>query len=246
MRNFYKNSLMLVAALFTCASAMAAETEEGPITTPRSWSFTDGKSLVDEITAGDYWAASSKGRFATTVNLEDQEIPSNTGATLTGLEGIYFTVPSGMLFGVTQNFCVQANKFTVRIPRCGAHDEIMVDFASATSGQEVSCSSENLEPGTLTTTLTAQKEESKQTATVNEDGDVVLNFSGGKGIRLYGISVTPAETTGINNIVAEDGDVVSTQYYNLQGVRVDESYKGVVVKIETLGNGRTVVGKIAK
>ncbi|MDE6371534.1 MAG: pectin esterase, partial [Duncaniella sp.] len=53
--------------------------------------------------------------------------------------------------------------------------------------------------------------------------------------------------SSLNEIGAEAGMVVSTKYYNLQGVAVDESYTGgVVIKVATLDNGKTVVEKMVK
>lgn len=53
-------------------------------------------------------------------------------------------------------------------------------------------------------------------------------------------------TSGINNIVAEGIDVAGTSYYNLQGVRVSDSYNGVVIKVNTMKDGRKVATKIVK
>ncbi|MDE5785084.1 MAG: pectin esterase, partial [Duncaniella sp.] len=52
--------------------------------------------------------------------------------------------------------------------------------------------------------------------------------------------------SGIAAVAAEAESVVNTQYYNLQGVRVDSSCKGVVVKVDTLANGKTIATKVVK
>ncbi|MGN1375091.1 MAG: pectinesterase family protein [Prevotella sp.] len=53
-------------------------------------------------------------------------------------------------------------------------------------------------------------------------------------------------TTGIGSVVADKSDVVSTSCYNLQGVRVNDSYNGVVIKVATMKDGRKVATKIVK
>lgn len=53
-------------------------------------------------------------------------------------------------------------------------------------------------------------------------------------------------TSGINNTVAEGIEVAGTSYYNLQGVRVSNSYNGVVIKVNTMKDGRKVATKIVK
>lgn len=50
--------------------------------------------------------------------------------------------------------------------------------------------------------------------------------------------------TGIKAATAnEESKVVNTAYYNLQGVRVNDSYKGVVIRVETMANGQKSVKK---
>ncbi|MGN1230152.1 MAG: Ig-like domain-containing protein, partial [Prevotella sp.] len=39
-------------------------------------------------------------------------------------------------------------------------------------------------------------------------------------------------------------DVKSVEYYNLQGIKVNKTYKGTVIKIETLANGKKVITKV--
>jgi pectin methylesterase-like acyl-CoA thioesterase len=57
----------------------------------------------------------------------------------------------------------------------------------------------------------------------------------------FGEAVKAQATTGVDNVIA--ADVVSTQYYNLQGIRVADNAKGVVVRVQTLSNGKQVVTK---
>lgn len=53
------------------------------------------------------------------------------------------------------------------------------------------------------------------------------------------------EITGIENVNNANG-VVSTSYYNLNGVKVSNSFKGTVIKVETLNNGKQITSKIVK
>lgn len=53
-------------------------------------------------------------------------------------------------------------------------------------------------------------------------------------------------TSGISNAVVEGGDVASTSYYNLQGIRVSDSYNGVVIKVNTMKGGSRIATKIIK
>ncbi len=58
--------------------------------------------------------------------------------------------------------------------------------------------------------------------------------------------MTPAVyTTGITGVQA-DAAVMSTVYYNLSGERVSDSYKGFVIKVDTLYDGTSVATKMVK
>lgn len=52
--------------------------------------------------------------------------------------------------------------------------------------------------------------------------------------------------TGIGNAVAGSASVTDTSLYNLQGIRVDSSYKGVVIKIDRMDDGRRIATKLVK
>lgn len=56
-----------------------------------------------------------------------------------------------------------------------------------------------------------------------------------------------APVDGLNSIEIIEttpAEVISTVYYNIQGVKVDSSFKGVVVKVDTLSDGSTVTSKV--
>lgn len=191
MKKLFTQALTLAVAVMTCTSAWAQNAEWEHVTEVRNWSFTNGKAHASEVTDCEYWTAGSKGRYALAKSLENQELPSNKGGALTGLEGVYFTVASGAVYGISQNYCLQNGKMTVRIPNCGHNDELILDFSGA--GGDATVTSTNIKDEQLLVpaAVTTQKEESKVYTRVLEDGDVILEMSCGKGFRLYGITVNP-------------------------------------------------------
>lgn len=67
------------------------------------------------------------------------------------------------------------------------------------------------------------------------------NEMGGLGEATEAISASD-----INDDAMAGNEVVSTSYYNLQGMRVSNSYEGIVIKVDTLKNGKQVSAKIVK
>lgn len=55
-----------------------------------------------------------------------------------------------------------------------------------------------------------------------------------------------AGTTGISTVENANGNVVATEYFNLQGIKVGASFKGTVIKVETLDNGTKKTTKLNK
>lgn len=53
-------------------------------------------------------------------------------------------------------------------------------------------------------------------------------------------------TNGINTVNAANGNAVRTDFYNMQGIKVNESFKGAVIKVETLDNGSKITTKVNK
>lgn len=190
MRKIYRSTLLLIFSLLACVYALPAKAEEEHVTTIRSWDLTKGSNHANEVTDCEYWKEGSKGRYSLAKSLENQELPSNTGSALTGLEGLYFTVSSGAVYGISANYCFQNGKMTVRIPGCGRNDEIIVDFSGA--GGEATVTSENItQTLTMPSNVSKQCDESKVSTRVKEDGEVILNMSCGKGFRLYAITINP-------------------------------------------------------
>ena len=179
------SSMLLLMMLFLSSSVWADH-----VTDMRTWDFTKGGDHADQVANCDYWTASSKGRYSLTKALDNQELPANNGGALSGLEGVYFTVAKGAVYGITANYCFQNGSMTVRIPDCGVNDEIILDFSGA--GGDATVTSDNLTKElTVPSNISKQCDESKVSARVKGDGDVVLNMSCGKGFRLYGIMVNP-------------------------------------------------------
>ena len=62
----------------------------------------------------------------------------------------------------------------------------------------------------------------------------------------FGEAKTIEVATGIEGVSTEKGKVVSTTYYNVEGARVSDSAKGVLLKVEKLENGKTVTTKVVR
>lgn len=54
----------------------------------------------------------------------------------------------------------------------------------------------------------------------------------------------PGQTTGIEEVSAVATDAVAVEYYNLQGVRVSDSYKGAVIRVSVDATGNRVAEKL--
>ncbi len=61
-----------------------------------------------------------------------------------------------------------------------------------------------------------------------------------------GDAVAATTSTGISLTTFSADDVVSTTYYNINGLKVNAAYNGVIIKVQTLNNGQQVVTKIMK
>ena len=58
--------------------------------------------------------------------------------------------------------------------------------------------------------------------------------------------VVEVTSTGVKSLGAESEDVVSSEYFNLQGKPVDKTHEGVVIKVETLKSGKKIAVKEIK
>ena len=55
-----------------------------------------------------------------------------------------------------------------------------------------------------------------------------------------------ATTTGINKVESSDADVVSTQYFDISGRRINSAQKGINVKVMKYSDGTTKTVKVIK
>ena len=87
-------------------------------------------------------------------------------------------------------------------------------------------------------------------ATVVEDGNTsngaITDLDGNYTLTLQGNSKKLVFSyVGMKSqTIAVAGNVVSTQYFNLQGQRVSNSYQGVAIRVQTLENGKSVASKV--
>lgn len=127
---------------------------------------------------------------------------------------------------------VNAKQLRVTISDLAKDDVIKIRFSSTkeeTRGFNVT----NADKTTIEASTVDPVEE---TLTVASDGDVTLVTT--NGVYVYALTINAAlpEVTGISTINAETA--TDAVIYNLSGQRVDESYRGVVIK-----NGKKVVIK---
>ncbi|MCH5246137.1 MAG: hypothetical protein J1E84_06720 [Muribaculaceae bacterium] len=83
------------------------------------------------------------------------------------------------------------------------------------------------------TTYTDENYESSSAYTIR-----AINSMGG-----HGVAAAIYDPAGVQQ-VAPDAVVVKTVRYNLQGIAVDETYQGVVIRVDTLNDGSTVLTKV--
>ncbi len=77
-----------------------------------------------------------------------------------------------------------------------------------------------------------------------DDASATYTVRGANEMGGLGEASAAAIVTGINEITTSSGEVVSSAYYNVNGVRVGASYKGIVIKVDTLKDGSKAVTKI--
>lgn len=104
----------------------------------------------------------------------------------------------------------------------------------------------------------------ENTITIDNDGNAIIAGEGGKVIRynstsgqnrfryMNSTSANPVQlyfngqtVTGVDKVAASDSEVVSTAYYNLQGVRLAAPAQGqVAIRVSTLANGQIRASKV--
>ena len=62
----------------------------------------------------------------------------------------------------------------------------------------------------------------------------------------FGKPASTTYTSGINSVEANNGNVVSTAFYSIDGTRVTDAYKGIAIRIDTMSDGKVKTTKIVK
>ncbi len=76
-----------------------------------------------------------------------------------------------------------------------------------------------------------------------DDTNAVWSVRAANEMGGLGEASVAAITDGINTVNTGNSNVVKTEFYNMQGIKVNESFKGTVIKVETLENGSKVSTK---
>lgn len=136
-----------------------------------------------------------------------------------------------------------------------AVEKVFTDWAPATLTVQVAAPAAELKDGKITWTpsedavayaifnkegelLTITTENSYNLPKADNDVFVIraANKMGGLG---EGAEISA--TSGLENI--EAAEIISSVYYNVQGMKVDSNYKGLVIRVDTLCDGSTVTTK---
>ncbi len=220
-----------------------------PAATGKSWDFT--KTSADVIAALDAdanWVASTEGTGdnAFTRYQYKNEIAKETYVDLASIgfapgAGIEVGRVGGKMEGgktirIDANNRIQLNcsNGVFKIKDLKAGDVVKIQFACASNSEDRTFTVTNADKATVTAT----KDQAKivETLTIAADGDLVLQQS--KAINIYAIAVNGELPTGIQNIKAATKTIENNVIYNLAGQRVNESYKGIVIK-----NGKKYIQK---
>ena len=113
--------------------------------------------------------------------------------------------------------------------------------------------------------MDVSEEPLENTITIDEDGNAIITGEGGRELqynptsgssnerfRYYGGTQQPVQlyfngqtVTGVDKVAASDSEVVSTAYYNLQGVRLAAPAQGqIAIRVSTLANGQIRASKV--
>ena len=246
-----KSGLRLQGINFTLTKVVLINNDESeaPAAGGKSWDFT--KTSADVIAALDAdanWVASTEGTGdnAFTRYQYKNEIAKETYVDLASIgfapgAGIEVGRVGGKMEGgktirIDANNRIQLNcsNGVFKIKDLKAGDVVKIQFACASSSEDRTFTVTNADKATVTAT----KDQAKivETLTIAADGDLVLQQS--KAINIYAIAVNGELPTGIQNIKAATKTIENNVIYNLAGQRVNESYKGIVIK-----NGKKFIQK---
>ncbi len=85
----------------------------------------------------------------------------------------------------------------------------------------------------------------KSASTTNVQNTDIISVRAANAMGGLGDVTIAKIPTGIDNVKSA-ADIVSTAYYNMQGVQVNDSYNGVIIKINTMKDGSKKATKITK
>ena len=192
-----------------------------------------------------YDEEASPARYKNTETLTEKNVQVSLGLELT--DGLKFTSTSsdGLTADKVRIFpakylSLNGEKHQIVIEGLAKNDEVNIRFASAADEDaeesERGFNVSNSTPESVTSNNNTDIVEAKLTATA--DGNMFLTTTGG--VYVYAISIN-AELpeyvpAGIRVINAETKTATDGAIYNLSGQRVDENYRGVVIK-----NGKKMI-----
>lgn len=193
-----------------------------------NWTPTEEESVVTRY--ANKFEVAKNAEFTLTAN----------GAELEFTKGLIFSRTSAVTadkirVDINKRLGINANNFSIKITGVAKDDEVKIRYASAKAEDERGFSVTNGTPSSFTT---ASADAVEQTITVSADGDIILTTTAGVNIFALSVNDDLPEYTGISVINAETEGAADAPVYNLSGQRVDENYRGVVIK-----NGRKVVNK---
>ena len=245
----YDNVRLVGAGVTVTALKLVRKVAEegGEEATGKSWDFTNlAADVIAALEADAKWESSAQGsgESAFTRYTYTEEIAKDTYVDLGDIgfaagAGIEVGRAGGKMTGgstirVDANNRIQLNcsNGVFKIKNLKAGDVVKIQIASANSEEERTFTITNGDKTSVTTTGDGTKTE--ETITVSADGDLVLQQS--KAINVY--TITVGGSTGIQETVAPVKVINNGAIYNLAGQKVNESYKGIVIK-----NGKKYIQK---
>ena len=214
-----------------------------------TWDFTQELSDADKaVLSASPWTydeEASPARYKNTETLTEKNVQVSLGLELT--DGLKFTSTSsdGLTADKVRIFpakylSLNGEKHQIVVEGLAKNDKVNIRFASTAEegaeGAERGFNVSNATPESVMSSNNTDIVEAKLTATA--DGKMFFTTTGGVYVYAIAINTELPEYTGISVINAETEGAADAPVYNLSGQRVDENYRGVVIK-----NGRKVVNK---
>lgn len=212
-----------------------------------TWDFTQPLSSTDEATLSaspwTYDEEASPARYKNTETLTEKNVQVSLGLELT--DGLKFTSTSsdGLTADKVRIFpakylSLNGEKHQIVVEGLAKDDEVSIRFASTAEegaeGAERGFNVSNATPESVMSSSNTDIVEAKLTATA--DGKMFFTTTGGVYVYAIAINDDLPEYTGISVINAETEGAADAPVYNLSGQRVDENYRGVVIK-----NGKKMI-----